>query len=109
MTEGQQVEIDEAFAEKARSYIEKGICVEIDKKRKHRIPTAIVPGAMLELAGIDPKDRENTVVRIVVYKPQADDIVKAMRKQGLTARSFFYNRAKWEEDKKTRQKLNEML
>jgi hypothetical protein len=80
ITEGQQVELDEAFAEKARAYIRRGMEAEIKEKRKHRIPSTIVPGAIRELPGIDPKDRDNTVVRIVCYKPQADEVVKAMRK-----------------------------
>ena len=87
----------------------KDMQAEIMERRKHRIPAVIVPGAIKELQGLDPKDRDNVVVRIVVYKPQAEDVVKAMRKQGFTARMFSYNRAKWEEDKKKKQTLNEAL
>jgi len=80
ITEGQQVELDQAFTDKAAAYIARGMEAEINEKRKHRIPSTIVPGAIRELPGIDSKDRDNTVVRIVCYKPQCDDIVKAMRK-----------------------------
>ena len=49
----------------------------------------IVPGAVKEL---DVSDKDgNAVYRIVVYKAQSDDVVKACRKQQVPARVFVYD------------------
>ena len=49
----------------------------------------IVPGAVKEL---DVSDKDgNAVYRLVAYKAQADDVIKACRKQTITARTFTYD------------------
>ena len=48
------------------------------------MPVVIVPGNPLSL-GIEDKDG-NAVYRLVVYKEQAEDVVKALRRKGFTSR-----------------------
>ena len=48
------------------------------------MPVVIVPGNPLPL-GVDDKEG-NAVYRLVVYKEQADDVVKALRRKGFTSR-----------------------
>ena len=58
----------------------------------------LVPGVAKAL---DVSDKEgNRVYRFVAYKSQADDVVKACRKQGVSARVFKYDAKQNEEDKK---------
>ena len=47
------------------------------------------------------KDK-NEIHRIVVYKNQLDDAIKAIRKAGYTAREFLYNQQKFNEDEQER-------
>lgn len=53
---------------------------ELANKQKNRFPHALIPEAFKELPNIDEKDKENTVVRLVAYKPQIDDVSKILRK-----------------------------
>ena len=62
---------------------------ELEQKKQERFPYVLVPGAVKEL-GISDKDG-NAVYRLVAYKAQADDVVKACRKQTITARTFTYD------------------
>ena len=48
------------------------------------MPVVIVPGNPLAL-GVEDKEG-NAVYRLVVYKEQADDVVKALRRKGFTSR-----------------------
>jgi len=46
-------------------------------------------------------DRENnTVYQTVVIKEQADDVVKALRKAGITGRLFQFDRETWDSEKR---------
>jgi len=61
-----------------------------------------------KLRPIGIEDREgNMVYHTIVYKPQTDDVIKACRKQGITAKTFAYDKAAWEEEKVELTKLNE--
>ena len=72
--------------------------MELGQKQRERFPYVIVPGAVKEL---DVSDKDgNAVYRIVVYKAQADDVVKACRKSQVPARVFVYDQVQWNEDKK---------
>jgi len=59
--------------------------------------------------GLDEKDKDNSVLRLVAYKHQMDDILKILRKQGIMGRPFNYNVAKYNEDKNKRFNLGETL
>lgn len=67
---------------------------ELEQKYKNKIPGVIVPGSSRYL-GLEDKD-QNQIHRIVVYKDNADDVVKAFRKKGYVSRQFTHNKAKWE-------------
>jgi len=69
----------------------------------------VVPDVLFSLNGLDDKDKDNTAVRLMVYKPQVDDLVKVLRKFGYSSRLFSYNHQKWLDDKKHRQVLKETL
>jgi len=66
---------------------------------KKRIPGVIIPNSSLPLNGLIDKD-QNQIYRIVVYKENGDDVIKALRKKGFTSRAFEYNKEKWENDNK---------
>jgi len=70
--------------EKALKAAHKEIEQEISNRKKHRMPVVIVPGNPLAL-GVEDKEG-NAVYRLVVYKEQADDVVKALRRKGFTSR-----------------------
>lgn len=59
----------------------------------------IVPGAV-KAVNVEDKDG-NGVYRIIAYKDQAEDVVKACRKLSIPARIFEFDMAKWQDDKKT--------
>jgi len=44
------------------------------KKKASRFPFALIPDALKELPKLDDKDKENTVLRLVAFRPQLDDI-----------------------------------
>lgn len=87
---------------------EDALCAEgyqkIKEMQKKRMPMAFAP----ILRPLQITDRENNVVyHSVVAKSQADDVIKACRKVGVTAKTFCYNRQAWEEDKRTLTQLKE--
>ena len=89
---------DPDFEKKAKEFLTRSLKMELEQKQKERFPYVIVPGAVKEL---DVSDKDgNAVYRIVVYKAQADDVVKACRKQQVPARVFVYDQVQWNEDKK---------
>jgi len=57
-----------------------------------------VPGSLKSLDLMD-KDK-NCIYRVVAYKNQVDDVIKALRRGGFTAREFVYNYDKFIEDEK---------
>lgn len=71
------------------------------------MPAVIVPGSVVDLQ-MDDKDL-NQVHRFVVYRPQVEDVVKAMRKKGFIAKPFDYNKQKWSDENAARQELSELL
>ena len=77
------------FETKAKEFLSRQLKRELEQKQKERFPYVLVPGAVKEL-GISDKDG-NAVYRLVAYKAQADDVVKACRKQTITARTFSYD------------------
>lgn len=80
---------------------------EIQDKYKNKIPGVIVPGSSRYL-GLEDKD-QNQIHRIVVYKDNADDVVKALRRKGYVSKTFTYNKQQWEQDEKRRVELAEKL
>lgn len=61
---------------------------DLEARQRSRIPYGFVP--ILKNTGIS--DRENnTVYHTVVYSEQAEDVLKALRKWGLSARTFNYD------------------
>jgi len=72
-----------------------------------RIPGVIIPDSVKKLNMMD-KDK-NEIHRIVVYKNQLDDAIKAIRKAGYTAREFLYNQQKFNEDEQERTQLKATL
>lgn len=80
---------DPDFEKKAKEFLTRSLKMELEQKQKERFPYVIVPGAVKEL---DVSDKDgNAVYRLVVYKAQADDVVKACRKQQVPARVFVYD------------------
>lgn len=63
----------------------------------------IVPDDPLS-TGITDKEG-NSVWRIFAYRPQADDVTKALRKRGYTPRLFNYNKQQWEQEGVDRQRF----
>lgn len=52
------------------------------------------------LARLPLEDRDgNVVVHSIAYLPQVEDVLKACRKAGVTARQFKYDRAAWQAEK----------
>ena len=81
---------EEEVDEKAKEFIAKGMRAEIVEKRKRRVKVVICPGAFKPL-GIDDKEG-NSVFRLVVIKQYADDVIKACRRKGMSARMFIYDK-----------------
>lgn len=71
---------------------------------KKRMPMALAP--KLRAIGIDDREH-NQVYHTIVYKPQVDDVIKACRKAGITAKIFSYDKVAWEEEKVELVKLTE--
>lgn len=71
------------------------------------MPIVIVPGNPLSL-NIEDKEG-NAVYRLVVFKEQAEDVVKALRRKGYTSRQFVYNIDAWHTEKQERSMLTEQL
>ena len=60
------------------------------------MPCALAP--IIKPIGIE--DREgNKVYSTVVHLPQSEDVIKACRKAGFTAKVFTYDRATWEAER----------
>jgi hypothetical protein len=102
VTERAGVEMTPEYEKIAKKLVLDQIKKEFFNKIKTRFPNGLIPGAAHELPALDPKDRENTVYRVVAYKTQVDDCIKAFRKQGYAAREFRYNHELWVEEKKQR-------
>lgn len=71
------------------------------------MPHVVVPNADFYL-GLEDKD-SNQIHRFVVYRPQAEDVIRACRKRGVTAKLFDHNKQKWTEENAQRQELQEQL
>ena len=70
------------------------------------MPTVVVPGATRAIAGLSDQDG-NQVYRLVVYKSQVDDCIRAFRRKQLTLRHFNYDRTQWERDNEQKSLLKE--
>jgi len=71
------------------------------------MPGVIVPEAVKRL-NMSDKDK-NEIHRVVIYKAQLEDAIKAIRKAGYTAREFTYNQQKFNEDEQERTHLKSTL
>lgn len=89
----------EEFETQARAMLAEELNAELAERQKARFPAVIVPGAV-KAVNVTDKDG-NGVYRIVAYQDQAEDVVKACRKQSISARIFNFNQEQWQEDKKT--------
>lgn len=89
---------------KATKIIEANLRAELKKKQQSRMPFVIVPDEPKAL-GISDKEG-NTVHRIFVYKNQAEDVIKALRRKQYTPKIFSYNKTQWEKDDQDRKQLN---
>jgi len=79
---------------------------KIEDNAAKRMPCSLAP--LLKPIGIE--DREsNKVFTTIVYKPQAEDVIKACRKLGFTAKTFVYDRATWEAERIELETLNEQF
>lgn len=44
-------------------------------------------------------DKEgNSVHRVIIYKPQSEDVMKALKKKNYTPRLFTYDKEAWEKE-----------
>jgi hypothetical protein len=78
---------------------------ELKKKQDLRMPFVIIPDAPHDL---DISDKEgNCVYRLILFKAQADDVMKAMRRKGYTSKLFSYDKALWEKETQQRNILKE--
>ena len=68
----------EGFEEKGKAFLSEKMQAELKDRQQSRFPYVIVPGAISAL-NVNDKDG-NGVYRIVVYKEQAEDVIKACRK-----------------------------
>ncbi len=75
--------------------------------RKHRMPFVIVPNSD-HFLGLEDADG-NQIHRLVVYKQQAEDVIKACRKKGVTCRTFEYDKQEWNAENVKRTELKEQL
>ena len=104
----EQYQSDEVF--KLFLQTEAHLCKEgfeaIEERAKSRMPGAFVPS----LARTALEDREgNRVYLTIVNKSQGDDAVKALRKIGVPARVFAYDREGWEAEKHELEVLREQF
>jgi hypothetical protein len=81
---------EEELDEKAKEFVLKGMQAEVKDKRKKRLYNVIAPDAFRSL-GMEDKD-QNVVYRLVVVKSAAEDVIKACRRKGFTARIFSYDK-----------------
>lgn len=97
----------DVWSKEAKLGLENVIKQENAKRRSMRMPHCIVPDAPMDL---NIRDKEgNAVYRIVVYKPQADDVIKALRRKGYTPRLFKYDKQAWEAENAERKLLKEQV
>ena len=96
---------DPQFDERARAALSEEMMAALKAKKQARFPYVVVPGAVKPL-GVTDKDG-NCVYRLVAYAAQAEDVVKACRKQAISARVFSFNQEQWAEDKKNFEILKE--
>lgn len=98
-------EHDETWEKRALDAAHKLLEGELKVKQQNRMPFVIVPDYPMDLT-IDDKD-QNNVYRVVVYKAQADDVMKALRRKGYTSRTFTYDKPTWERENQERGILKE--
>jgi len=89
--------------EKALAALAPMLNEELNKKKSARMPHVIVPDAPLSLSISDKEG--NQVYRIIVYKAQSEDVIKALRKKGYVTKNFVYNKAHWEQENTDRSRL----
>lgn len=78
----------------------------IEERARNRMPRGFVPS----LARTALEDREgNKVYLTIVNKSQGDDAVKALRKIGVAAKVFAYDRDGWEAEKHELEVLREQF
>lgn len=96
---------DKSNIDDFKAFIVKHLEHKLKEKQGHRIPGVIVPECTNSLNLMD-KD-SNELFRIVVYKPQVEDVQKALRRKGYVAKEFSYDKKKWQDDNEKRQLLQE--
>jgi len=97
----------EEFEKKAHAAVVNLLETEFKKKQDARMPFVIIPDTPYEL---DITDKEgNGVYRLIVFKAQAEDVIKALRKRGTTSRIFSYDKANWEKESQQKGILKEQV
>jgi|Transcript_24933 hypothetical protein len=96
-------EIHKLFLETADFLCQEGN-QEIKERESKRMPGAFVPS--LKQTRLSDRD-SNTIYLTIVAKAQAEDAVKALRKIGITAKAFSYDRNAWEAEKQELETLKE--
>jgi V-type H+-transporting ATPase subunit C len=71
------------------------------------MPYVIVPDTPQDLKITDKEG--NGVYRITVFKAQAEDVIKALRRKGYTSRTFNYDKPAWEKETQQRGILKEKV
>ena len=70
------------------------------------MPLAFAP--VLKPLGIEDREQNQAYVT-VVHKPQIEDVIKACRKAGVTAKPFTYDRDAWAAEKREIKMLKEQF
>lgn len=98
-------EQDKEWEVRAFQAVVQMITNEINQKKSQRMRFVIVPDEPLDM-GITDKD-QNCVYRLFVYKSQAEDVMKALRRKGVTSRMFSYDKPAWEAENQQRAQLKD--
>jgi len=98
-------EQDKEWEVRAQQCVVQMISDEIKAKKEQRMRFVIVPDEPLDM-GITDKDN-NCVYRLFVYKSQAEDVMKALRRKGVTSRMFSYDKEVWEKENQQRAQLKD--
>lgn len=96
------------YKAQAEAACKKDIQKEHKAKRANRMPSVLVPMSGKIIPYLEDKDG-NCVYTFVAYKPQIEDVIKALRKKQITARKFSYDREAWQRETAERQELQESL
>lgn len=101
------IEWQQTFDAKALQCCEADLAKKAALTKHHRMPFVFVPESNLYL-GLEDADG-NQVHRFVVYRKQAEDCIKALRRKGTTSKVFDYDKEAWNAENLQRQELKEKM